>query len=288
MAKKKKPKKEAAAADASSDKAGEVCEECLSAIVAYDIEGHYIGTKPPLADEAYLSTKALVDANRASEKKVDREAIINDTATTKYLCTHHDLLLLAGISYGEASTKNVYEEMAAIANVLVRQMKARGQTTMRGLIGANKNFAYAASDGNARFKAFQARVLTAVDMREGNDPMRLAIKGAINAILEKHDYSNGAYFWDGKDLGTNYDNHEKIQKGMKFSDDSHRIFTVDGAPIADHSNPTTTYWYDKNGKPTKERGSYDYTYETTAAWGDTVFSKITDDYVKATGGKPYQ
>src|SRR5262249_46835332 len=39
---------------------------------------------------------------------------------------HDDALELASLVYGEASTKDVYEEMSAIAQVCVRQMKARG------------------------------------------------------------------------------------------------------------------------------------------------------------------
>jgi hypothetical protein len=34
--------------------------------------------------------------------------------------------LLAAIVYGESSTADVFEEMAALANVMVRQSKARG------------------------------------------------------------------------------------------------------------------------------------------------------------------
>ncbi|EYF01641.1 hypothetical protein [Chondromyces apiculatus] len=287
--------KTAAAADAKKEAVGCTTQGCpAEEIVAYDIEGHYIGTKPPAEDEVWLSTKAVVDANRSGEY-VNRKPIL-DSEETKSIPKeppkpitgkHSDLLLLAAISYGEASTANVYEEMAGIANVLVRQAKARSGGSISGLVSGHRNFAYAASDGNARFAAFKAKQLTLVDMREGNDGMRLAIKGAINALRDGHDYSNGAYFWDGKDLGTNYSNHEKVKKGLKFSDESHRIFTVDGSPIADNAVPTTTYWYDKNGKATKERGSYDYTYETTAVWGSTVFSKTTDAYRKATGGKPH-
>src|SRR5262249_45639642 len=60
-----------------------------------------------------------------------------------------DVLLLAAVAYGEASDKNVYEEMAAIANVIVRQKDARG-VALKTLLGPSSTYAYAASDGNAR------------------------------------------------------------------------------------------------------------------------------------------
>src|SRR5689334_21646654 len=92
----KKDAAAAAAKKAAIDAAKQAC--LLKAIIAYDIEGHYIGTKPPCGDEAYLSSKGTVDAHRV-EETVDKEAIIATKPPTRYLCTHHDLLLLAGTSY---------------------------------------------------------------------------------------------------------------------------------------------------------------------------------------------
>src|SRR5262249_21766745 len=62
--------------------------------------------------------------------------------------------LLAAVAYGEASTQDVYEEMAAIANVIVRQQQARS-TTLKALLGPSGTFAFAASDGNARVATFR-------------------------------------------------------------------------------------------------------------------------------------
>jgi hypothetical protein len=269
-------KRQAAKKAASKDAVGCTTKKCkLKDIIAYDIEGHYIGTKPPVGDDAYLSTKEVVDAHRDGEK-VDLEAILADPAT-KYLCKHHDLLRLAATAYGEASVKDVYEEIAGIAYVLVRQMKARGYSDFSSFLTGEPTFAFAASDGNARYAAFKPARPDKVDMREGNDGMRLAIKGAINAILERTDYSNGAYFWDGRDIATNNKKHFKIRQGYKFTAPEHRIFNVGDDPIGDSVVPHTV------GKK-----SYDYTYETTAVWGDTIFSKFTSDFMGATGNKPYK
>ena len=68
--------KAAAQGAAPKQAVGDPTKACvLGDIIAYDIEGHYIGTKPPFGNEAYLSTKETVDAHRVGEK-VDREAII--------------------------------------------------------------------------------------------------------------------------------------------------------------------------------------------------------------------
>ncbi len=60
--------------------------------------------------------------------------------------------LLAAIAYGESSTADVFEEMAAIANVMVRQSKARGYSTISGFTAKEKSFSFVVTDGNKRYK----------------------------------------------------------------------------------------------------------------------------------------
>jgi hypothetical protein len=47
--------------------------------------------------------------------------------------------LLAAIVYGESSTADVFEEMAALANVMVRQSKARGYNTISAFTSKEKS-----------------------------------------------------------------------------------------------------------------------------------------------------
>jgi hypothetical protein len=195
-----------------------------------------------------------------------------------------DLVLLAAVSYGEASTKDVFEEMAAIANVIVRQKTARA-TTLAKLLGPKSTYAFAASDGNARTKALKDA--KPAD-RLKNAGMVSALKAAKNALDAKGtDYSNGAYFWDGADIKTNYSNHPKVKLGIKFTKPEHNIYK-----IKESSVDVTTYWqvHGKDGKLVngKERGKYTYTYESTAAYGGTIFWKYGADFLKATGNKEYQ
>ena len=110
-----------------------------------------------------------------------------------------DVVLLAAVAYGEASAGDVYEEMAAIASVVVRQ-RSRGGHTLQDLLGAGGTFAYAASDGNPRTAAF--RKAKPAD-RIRNAGMASAITAARNALDGDKDFSNGAYFWDGADIKTN-------------------------------------------------------------------------------------
>ncbi|WP_439683601.1 hypothetical protein MNJPNG_16045 [Cupriavidus oxalaticus] len=59
--------------------------------------------------------------------------------------------LLAAIAYGESSTRDQYEEMAALASVMVRQMKARGYSTIDAFTSKDKNFSFVRTDDNARY-----------------------------------------------------------------------------------------------------------------------------------------
>lgn len=59
--------------------------------------------------------------------------------------------LLAAIAYGESSTRDQYEEMAALASVMVRQMKARGYSSIDAFTSKDKNFSFVRTDGNARY-----------------------------------------------------------------------------------------------------------------------------------------
>jgi hypothetical protein len=195
-----------------------------------------------------------------------------------------ELVLLAAVAYGEASTKDVFEEMAAIANVIVRQRDAR-KTTMTKLLGTKSTYAFAASDGNARTKA----------LRDADPADRLktagmvgALKAARNALDAKGtDYSNGAYFWDGADIKSNYANHPKVKRGIKFTKPEHNIYKIKETSVS-----ITTHWQvpGKDGKliDGKERGKYTYVYESTAAYGGTIFWKYGADFLKATGNKEYQ
>jgi len=191
-----------------------------------------------------------------------------------------DTKLLAATAYGEASTKDIFEEMAAIANVLVRQQKARSYPTIGEFIKKDTTFAFAAHDGNARY----AKLVLAKDSEIVSDKgMSAALNAAINALSTTGiDYSNGAYFWDGADIKSNYDKHPKVRGGIHFTDPKHNIYGIEEKDV-----PGEEWWRDAQGKNTKLRGKWNYKYESTAAYGGTIFWKYNADFVKATGNKVY-
>lgn len=193
---------------------------------------------------------------------------------------------LAAIAYGEASTANDANEISGIAWAVANRARAWGGKTLDQLLQADPNYTYAVEDGNPRFKRLIGA--SAEDIAEDSG-MTLALQAATNALANTGtDPSNGAYWWDGVDFKTNYQNHPKVRDGFRYGDPAHNIF---GAKEV--SKPVTIYWRVWNKKLKKEveskvRGSYKYVWCSTVAYGKTIFWAHDADYLKATGGKAYR
>jgi hypothetical protein len=56
--------------------------------------------------------------------------------------------------------------------------------------------------------------------------------------------------------------------GYTFTDSSHNVFSINEPP------PLNIH---------TRRGAYDYSYESTAGFGETVFWKYTKNFIQATG-----
>ncbi len=95
--------------------------------------------------------------------------------------------------------------------------------------------------------------------------MATATQGLIQGITSNHDYSNGAVYWDGFDITFNA--HSKW--GLTYSQQSHNLYS------AHNTTNTGLNPYIPSGVTT--------TLQTTAAYGGTVFSQYTDQYLNAMG-----
>lgn len=194
--------------------------------------------------------------------------------------------LLAAIAYGEASTEDIFEEMAAIANVMVRQQKARGYSTIAEFTSKESTFSFVVRDGNERFaimkKAREAQI-------EKSAAMSNAVRAARNAMAaDGVDYSGGAYFWDGSDIKANYNNHFKVRHGIKFTDSSHNIYGIKESTALVIKTKTTKRKVDGKIVVKKEEiYRYDHIYESTAGYGGTIFWRQNPDYLRYTRSREY-
>jgi hypothetical protein len=194
---------------------------------------------------------------------------------------------LAAIAYGEASGANDANEIGGIAWAVANRCRAWGGKTVDQLLAADPNYTYAVKDGNQRYK--KLIMASEKDIAADMNGMALAVDVAKKALANTGtDPSNGAYWWDGVDFKTNYANHPKVKDGFRFTDPAHNIFDVKEKYI-----PTTIYWKVRDKKTGKEvnskiRGAFSYVWESTAAYGKTIFWIHNVDYLKATGGKAYR
>lgn len=172
--------------------------------------------------------------------------------------------LLAAIVYGESSVQQVKEEMYGIASAMIRKRDAWKKGAALGqFLKKHKGYAYVVSDGNTRYK----ELMCASDAKK----YELAYEAAKNALAYGVDYSNGGCFWDGvtNDLKKKGEKHYRYKLGFVFASESHNIFNVP-SPAA------------KNKKGSLG-GYYDYTFDSTAAYGDTVFWRYNLAFIKAEG-----
>lgn len=196
--------------------------------------------------------------------------------------------LLAAIAYGESDyRKDEADEMYAIASVMVRQMDARGFDSIKSFTTKDKSFSFAVGDGNPRFRA----LMKATDkVIEKNAAMQSAIEAAKYSLAKGPDKSNGAYFWDGMDIKTNYKHHPKVKVGIKFTGSAHNIYNLpDSTRLVIKTKKTIVVDEHKKKRViTEEVGRFDHEYDSTAAYGGTIFWKLNDDYLKVTKGKEYR
>jgi hypothetical protein len=195
-----------------------------------------------------------------------------------------EVRLLAAITYGESSTKNNPDEMHALASVLVRQRDARGYKTISSFTAMEKTFAFAAIDGNPRFGKLMNASEQEIEKHAG---MKVAVAAAVSALNGGEDKSNGAYFWDGADIKTNYAGHFKVKRGIKFTEPSHNIYHIQESSKIEIKYKVTRTKDRKTGKistKTEELGRYDHQYDSTAAYGGTIFWKLNPQFLKVTKG----
>lgn len=195
---------------------------------------------------------------------------------------------LAAIAYGEGSAQDNENEMYAIASVMVRQRDARGYKDIQSFVKNDRTFSFVVQDGSQRYRKLMRASKKEIDSSTG---MSIAVAAANNALQGGEDRSNRAFFWDGLDIKTNYENHQKVLRGIKFNDPSHNIYELK------ESTKTAILYKEikrknkKTGVETivrEERGRTDHVYESTAAHGGTIFWKISAEYLSLSRGKVYK
>ncbi len=199
-------------------------------------------------------------------KAVDLEG--NDQRKWVIIHNNHDeFKAMASVLYAEAdgTTSEAVNEVAGIYSVLENRAKHEKTTVKAQMTVAKGVYGAVASEAD---KINQADNVGMTAKKEA------VFAGLILGILSETDFSNGAFFWDGKDFNKGGGNNERYKPGYEFCDPSHDLFKK-GDNLVKGSN---TF---KMGKDKTITKSWDYKYESTGAFGKTTFSKLTDKYRNA-------
>ena len=160
-----------------------------------------------------------------------------------------DFVDLAGTIYAESDAWDYsLEESAGIESVLRNRAIADNSSL---ITEASRNGIYGWKKRDA--------ILSPLANQKKVD---IAYRAAMFAIGGNFDYSNGGYFWQGRDFGDTESNANKqfYQDGFRFRSSRHDIFGL-GNKLSN--------------EPWK------YKYESTAAAGRTVFMRLTKDWKDA-------
>ena len=190
---------------------------------------------------------------------------------------------LAAAAYGEASTSDIPDEIAGIAWTITNRARAWPNKTVDQMLA---HPGYVLAIGNERYtklmKASEKEILA-------DKGIATALESAKNAIDKKGtDPSNGAFWWDGKDFWAKNNKHYRANHGYHFADPAHNLSNV----------PEVKKVICKKGKKkNKKTGEImcvndlvvcDYVWESTAAYGKTVFWRYNPEFVKNSGTKEYR
>jgi RHS repeat-associated protein len=158
---------------------------------------------------------------------------------------------MAGVLYAEGAS--TWKESAGIYSVLENRAALNGTTTSQeATVGKG---VYGASESNK------------INQKTANQSMvKNAYKGLISGILSNDDFSNGAFWWDGKDF--NGDNNKHGGYDSRYS------------PGYDFTNSSRDLWSQGDNKKSGSTnyGSWDYKYESTGAEGNTTYSRLTSKW----------
>lgn len=171
--------------------------------------------------------------------------------------------LLAAIVYGEASVNSTFEEKAAIANAIIRKRNAMGYASVNELVTKKKYYSAAVKNNNIRY-----RLALCANIQIEYPELDAAVQNALdpNGI----DYANGGCYWDGLDLKTLGSKQLHYMQGYIFTDPLHDVLFIGDTPPMNIQG---------------DRATYNYTYESTAGYGSTVFWKLTNEFMTGQGVK---
>lgn len=222
-------------------------------------------TDPTGRDDLYYDANGQYLNTVASETT---NIYMTNNKTHSLVGIQSDFEEMTAALYGEAT--NNLDEMQAIGDVIMNRAEYAETSANIEIEKENQVNGYNAS----------SKKITS-DGRTSNSNSKLnnARNAAMSTILgSSRGKSNGAYYWDGEDIGTNTHNTDW---GIHYTDSAHDIYGTGDSTVG----PFQEYWYPSGAK----RGTpWDHKLDSTAAYGGTIFWKLNPHYQNVTGSKAYE
>ena len=199
-------------------------------------------------DEAIAINRAVFNSCEEDNASVSFEKNLGIT-----LGSNSEFVALAGTLYAESTPgMSSYDEMAGIGSVIRNRAMAEKRTPFEIV-----------SNAKSGIYGYKQRGKINSNLANKNK-VNLAYKAAMVTLVCNHDYSNGAYFWQGRDFNEvgSPAYKEYYRKGFNFTDSGH-----DRYGMGSFVNP----------------GSTPFKYESTAAAAGTIFMRLTDRWKRANG-----
>ena len=223
----------------------------------YAADGKFLGQDSRDPDNKEVRLGKIVGRSKSGKihiRAVDLEGQRRSQWTVIHN-NHDDFKAMAGVLYAEAdgTTSEAVDEVAGIYSVLENRASYEGTTVKEQMTVAKGVYGAEASEAN---KINQADKTGMTAKKEA------VFSGLIKGILSETDFSNGAFYWDGKDFEKGGGHNERYKPGFQFTDKSHDLFNQGDNKKSGTANGVT----------------WDYKYQSTGAKGKTTFSKLTDKW----------
>ena len=164
-----------------------------------------------------------------------------------------EFVAIAGTLYAESTAgSSSFEEMAAIGSVMRNRAVANGCSVYK--VASNRSSGIYGFKDRGKISGPGAN----------RDKVNTAYKAAMLTLCTGIDYSNGAYYWQGKDFSKegSHSYNEYYNNGFMFTSPNHDVYNMG----------------DK-----AHGGTVPYKYKSTGAAAGTVFMKLTERWMKANG-----
>ena len=263
----------------------------------FNIDGTYYASEGRSNKIVFCSSNIL---HRYKKNNVDKATwIYFSPIHTDFL--YADVEELAANIYAEGSLKYIGDKK--IKDAMLAEAYALGTTMINYKIkrmtdqkGYNPTFEKLAFDmgvygqGDPLYKSLK----DTEKIKRNGSHMQTCMAAALHALMYEFvankgefqskdklttvpfDYSNGAHYWDGIDLKTNEDKHDKMLAGYLVADKSHNVLDVSSKIV--HK---CVMVYKKSDPKFSEERCWDYKYQTTAGIAKTMFVKLNEDYLYA-------